>query len=273
MNKQEKKKSKWLVLIIAFLLLIGVIISGIVYYHRMTKFMPSDAGAISLISGINVDEIEKDLERDFEVVDENGNWLTQTTVEIFHVTYDNETGEVSVNSSEGDRLIAPGTENSYTFKLKNTGEVAIDYEMFIDAYITPNDVKIPVEVRLNRFDGWWLVGGNDEWEEVTELDSVYDTYTVGTMCHTYYTLDWRWPFESGDDEYDTSLGNLAVGEDLVLTIEISTVATESADIYASGGVMPQTGDDNQIVLYMALAVCSIFAMCSLLYCAKEEKAC
>jgi hypothetical protein len=39
-----------------------------------------------------------------------------------------------------------------------------------------------------------------------------------------YILQWRWPFDI-DDEYDTMLGNLAVEEDISLTIVIRTTAS------------------------------------------------
>lgn len=271
MDDNRKKKNK-LVILIALLLMFLVMLSTIVYYNRMRNFLPSDTGAISLVGKLDLPEIEGSLSAGMEASDENGPWATQNTVEIFKITYDNETGESTVVSAdEKTEIIAPGTENSYTFKFKNTGQVAIDYDLSIYAYISPSDVKVPVEVRLNRFDGYWLVGGKDSWESVEELDATYDSYTVGTMCHTYYTLDWRWPFESGDDELDTLIGDMATEEDITLTIEIATTAYKSENLYASGGIMPQTGDTNNIVLYGSLAACALMMMFILFYSAKEEK--
>ena len=61
-----------------------------------------------------------------------------------------------------------------------------------------------------------------------------------------YIFSWEWPYESGDDEFDTMLGNLAVDEDVTLTVEINTVAM--ADEYADGGF--KTGDDANIGIYL-----------------------
>ncbi|MBO7665909.1 MAG: hypothetical protein J6S70_00615 [Clostridia bacterium] len=45
---------------------------------------------------------------------------------------------------------------------------------------------------------------------VTEFSATAD-YAPGTVFDTEFTLTWEWPFESGNDEADTFLGNLAAG--------------------------------------------------------------
>ena len=135
---------------------------------------------------------------------------------------------ITVNSGNGDKVIAPGTENSYTFKLKNTGNVALDYTVEVDAYFTPADIEIPITGRLNRYDGTWVIGGKDEYAKVPVLDTAEDNATLGAGKYTYYTLDWLWPFESGNDELDTMLGNLAVDQELTFTIVIKTMRRRTA---------------------------------------------
>ena len=93
----------------------------------------------------------------FEAGDDKTVWGTNTQVEIFSVSYVNGEQIITVKSDNGDKVIAPGTENSYTFKLKNTGNVALDYTVEIDAYFTPADITIPITGRLNRYDGKWVV--------------------------------------------------------------------------------------------------------------------
>ena len=85
----------------------------------------------------------------FEASDDKTVWTTNTKVEIFRVSYENGEQVVTVNGSNGQKVIAPGTENSYTFKLKNTGTVALDYTLEVDAYFTPADIKIPISGRTN----------------------------------------------------------------------------------------------------------------------------
>ena len=48
----------------------------------------------------------------FEVSDEQTVWTTNTQVEIFRSYYENGEHIITVKSDDGDKLIAPGTENS-----------------------------------------------------------------------------------------------------------------------------------------------------------------
>jgi hypothetical protein len=208
----------------------------------------------------------------FEVSDDNTVWSTNTQVEIFRISYVNGEQVITVNSDNGDKVIAPGTENSYTFKLKNTGNVALDYTVEIDAYFTPADVEIPITGRLNRYDGAWVIGGKEEYAKVSVLDTAEDKATLGAGKYTYYTLDWLWPFESGNDELDTMLGNLATEQDLTFTIVIKTTATESSDPYDDSGITPpQTGDNTNLTLWIVLAVSSFAMMMFLLFYQNKEK--
>ena len=193
----------------------------------------------------------------FEAGDDKTVWDTNTQVEIFKVSYVNGEQVITVNSDNGDKVIAPGTENSYTFKLKNTGNVTLDYTVEVDAYFTPGDIEIPIISRLNRYDGKWVVGGKDEYVKVSVLDTAEDKAKLRAGRYTYYTLDWIWPFESGNDELDTMFGNLAVEQELRFAIAIKTTATESSHSSAGGGITPpQTGDNSDIILWVVLSIFS-----------------
>lgn len=208
----------------------------------------------------------------FEAGDDKTVWGTNTQVEIFSVSYVNGEQIITVKSDNGDKVIAPGTENSYTFKLKNTGNVALDYTVEIDAYFTPADITIPITGRLNRYDGKWVVGGKDEYANIPVLDTATDSATLGAGKYTYYTLDWLWPFESGDDELDTLLGNLATEQELTFTIVIKTTATESSNPYDDSGITPpQTGDNSNLTLWIVLAVSSFMMMLFLIFYQNKEK--
>lgn len=161
---------------------------------------------------------------EFFVIDENETvWGTNTQVEIFKTTYENGEQNITVASQNGDKVIAPGTENSYSFMLKNELNVPMDYTVSVKAYCTPEDVEIPVICRLSRYDGEWIAGNAYNWLSVPEFDGASDTAQMAKRSYVTYTLDWQWPFE-GDDERDTALGQLAMEEDLALTIEITTTA-------------------------------------------------
>ncbi|MBO5222394.1 MAG: hypothetical protein J6C26_08775 [Clostridia bacterium] len=179
----------------------------------------------------------------FEAGDEQQVWGTNTRVEIFRVSYENDQAVVSVHSSDGDKVIAPGTQNSYVFKVKNTGNVALDYTVELNAYVTGSDLVLPITARVCRYDGKWIVGNVETFDNMTGLDNGADEGVLGAGKYAYYTLDWCWPFE-GDDSVDTLFGNLSAEQDITFTIEILTTATESTNPDDDGGILPPGTSDN-----------------------------
>lgn len=176
----------------------------------------------------------------FVTYDENTVWSTQTDVEIFKLTYD-ETGKVTVIANEGnDKLLAPGTANDYTFTLENNGDVPLDYTMYMQAWFG-SEYIIPVKARVSDHNGNYLLGSPAQTEDVLQLNSVGDRGVLGAGRCAVYTLDWEWVFEQGIDEYDTMLGNLAVDEDITLTIRIVTAAVYDDDPAGNDQGLPNPG--------------------------------
>ncbi len=296
MPKPNSRRTTAIWLSVLFLL-ICVVATTTAVIIRLNGFLLDDEGAISLISGdpqssdsTSTSDVTGTGESDssssnttsqdtkpsrnpgFEASDKQTVWSTNTQVEIFSVSYVNGEQKVTVKSDDGDKVIAPGTEKSYTFKLKNTGNVALDYTVEMDAYFTPADITIPITGRLNRYDGKWIVGSKDEYAKVPALNVAEDKGTLGAQKYTYYTLDWRWLFESGDDELDTMLGNLAVEQDLTFTIVIKTTATDSSNPYDDSGITPpQTGDNSNLALWIVIAVFSFVMMLFLIFYQNKEK--
>ena len=129
------------------------------------------------------------------------------------------------------KVFAPGTGNEYTFHVKNGSSEAVDYKMWVEAYFSHEDLWIPIEVKMREGSDDYLIGDADNWVEAVELNTVSEEQTLESNRYTNYTLDWRWVFERFDgegleanDAYDTSLGNMAVYDDLTLTIKIHTYA-------------------------------------------------
>ena len=188
----------------------------------------------------------------FRVTDENGVWQGQTNIEIFRISYENGAGKVTVNSGNGEKVIAPGTANDYTFALENTCNENVKYEMTMEVYFSDGEHTIPVEARVFDHKGNYLAGSADAYADVLALNTVADAGTLKPGYVMPYTLQWQWPFE-GDDGYDTLLGNLAMDEDITLTIVINTTASYTPT--ADGGI-PKTGDTSHIYLYSGMMVAS-----------------
>ena len=189
--------------------------------------------------------------------------------EIFKISYKNNTGKITVNGAKGntDKLIAPGTTNKYNFTLANPGDVALDYNMSMEANIKGTDGEIPVKVRVWDYTNKYLLGSTKQMEDVLKLNTVSEKASLGTGRYAAYTLEWEWPYEQGDDELDTMLGNLAAEDDIVLEVKIKTTAeydeTNDPQKNNAGLIVPQTGDDTQLEflwLILAISVVGIFVV-------------
>ena len=190
----------------------------------------SDEKTGTLLSGSGSNDEEFKPYFEFRTYDDKVEWSTDTAIEIFKFNYD-ETGGLSVVSSNDMKVFAPGTGNEYTFHVKNGSSEAVDYKMWVEAYFSHEDLWIPIEVKMREGSDDYLIGDADNWVEAVELNTVSEEQTLESNRYTNYTLDWRWVFERFDgegleanDAYDTSLGNMAVYDDLTLTIKIHTYA-------------------------------------------------
>lgn len=199
----------------------------------------------------------------FESADDQQIWTNNTQLEIFKVSYKNGENTITALSKNGDKIVAPGTANDYSFVLNNTGDTAIDYTMNITAYISDNITSIPVQVKLKDYTGKYLVGSETAWQSILDLNNITDSAVLSAGYHATYTLGWQWPFE-GDDAFDTLLGNMAEDEEYILTVQITTMATADAVADTGSGQPPKTGDSFNIILWSAIAVLSFFTMLLLL---------
>jgi hypothetical protein len=194
---------------------------------------------------------------------------SETEVEIFKVDYENGEQKVTVASSNGDKVIAPGTSNAYNFQVSNSGSIPLTYTLTAEAYFgekgSEDYIIIPVIVRFhNNYTGDYLTGTSEEWSPVLELNGASETIPLAGNSYIEYTLEWEWPFETDDtyeirvpstvsadyvnmdgeqtgdvvyevisltgDDYDTFLGNLAAeGQDIELTVVLNVIAEEYTD--------------------------------------------
>ncbi len=220
----------------------------------------------------------------FGVHDKDQIWTTHTDVEIFHLSYDNEKGETTVQTAKGDKVFAPGTESDYGFTITSS-KYALTYYLTVEAYyegttIDGEEKYIPIDAKMYDYKGEYLVGSAEEWPDVLELNSVSLKRVIAKGGAHDYTIQWRWPFERGEkiggtglyrddyteDFYDTDLGNLAVDHDMILHIIIRTWAEIDEQT-----TPPDTGDNVNTVLWAVLAAVALAAIVVLLILLKREK--
>jgi hypothetical protein len=206
--------------IVATTLLLGDLATLAVLFSRLGTYSTEFKNVIPLTqSTIDVSNAYASSEEIPEV------WFANTSADIFKYSYDD---GITVQN-DGEKLIYPGTSNEYTFTLENPSEYLLDYELTMVAYITGTDYVLPVDVNVSDYTGKYLVGGEDSKVNVMELNGVDEKSKLSAGRFAVYTLNWEWAYESGNDEYDTMLGNLATDEDITLTIEIHLTSNVDED--------------------------------------------
>ena len=192
-------------------------------------------------------------------------------IQVFYAEYGKD-GEITVKSDFGDKVVAPGTENSYNLYVRNVGKVPISYILEAESRITVDvngqQTEIPIEASFYTPRSSYLLGGEESLENLGKLDGVKDISGLSPKHQAKYTLCWSWPFD-GDDEFDTLLGNLAAeGEELTVKVAFNVTAAYNPN---AGGGSPITGGSSNIGLWVALFVISTFTLIILLFLRKREQ--
>ena len=273
----------------AIVLLLCVVLSASMLFSRLMVFTPADTRHyIPLTKGNGLTHVTAaplsgetaalpamplmlTAQPGFQTYDKNTVWSSETDIEIFRVTYQNGASQVTVNSQNGDSLLAPGTDNTYEFVLENTGNVDLQYTMSMEAWFSHTDYPIPVFVKLTDLNGQYLLGSETETAPVLDLNSISREGTVRAGHLVPFTLYWEWPFEL-DDEYDTMLGNMAVDEDITLTIVIRTSASYTDSPNPDDDEPPKTGDTTELTFLFVLMIGSAVGLAVLLMPRKKREA-
>lgn len=180
---------------------------------------------VRLINYISVDDREVLLKSDLDA-----------ELDVFSAQYNNATGEITVLGMDGQKVVAPGTKVEYTIRLRNTDKTAIDYRMIPDVQFT-SDHSIPVLVRMIAPDGSYIVGDEKTWVKTDDLNALDESGTLKKRESVEYVFQWKWDFESGDDAYDTLLGNETFSSDVGLSVEFTLHAEANTDVETNGGFM------------------------------------
>lgn len=156
--------------------------------------------------------------------------------DLFSAEYKDGDGKVVVKSNNGDPVVAPGTSDEYTIRIKNEDKVAVKYSFKPQIKYEGTDT-LPMEIRLISPDEKYLIGGPKEWQpfdSLAELEELTVTLPKGEIDS--YELQWRWLFESGDDERDTALatGDVSISVGMQLHTEADTSSGANGGIFGLG---------------------------------------
>ncbi len=268
--KQTQKKQKinasgiWLTVA---LLVILILASTVLLASFIKGYVAGEKNVISLIADGAAMGGQYD-DKQFPAgaqPDMEASWETETSVDLFKNAYTGPDGTVTVESANAEKVIAPGTGNIYEFTLKNTGNISLDYTLSLKGVFRLADKELPLFVRL-RQGNRWIIGGENRWIPVEEMNTLTDSNTVPRGETAVYRFEWQWPYEADEetqavlkdfadsmlaaDQADTELGNFAaeMQTDFHLDISVTSVITPGA---------AAEFDDGSSVLLRFLLVCTM----------------
>lgn len=130
------------------------------------------------------------------------------SIELFRIEYENELGEITVQGLNADNVVAPGTSVSYDLRLRNNGDVVIDFLMTPTVDFYTADV-VPVEFKIMDDYGNYVLGSETSWVDSREMNALAHKGRIHPGEVFTYHVVWRWVFEVSDEQnsYDTYLGN------------------------------------------------------------------
>lgn len=98
--------------------------------------------------------------------------------------------------------IQPGSEGNYSFSIKNTENVEVEYYFSIsEVYNQQIITNFPMKYRLKINNLY--VGDSKEWLDGSKLK--FDQLIISSRSKDIFTLEWKWPY-AANDTTDTFFG-------------------------------------------------------------------
>ena len=240
--RQRRHAWIWIMLMVNIVFLLVLMSLGIIAL-RVGNYLPETD--IVFIAGKNTDVSVGD--------SENSSWKTEEEIKIFDSGYLNDNGDLTVNSDDGQSLIAPGTEMTYGFTMYNNSNVAVYYEVDLDLIVKIGKLpqgremeeRIPVQVKLETASGDYLIGSETSFVSLSDALVNVKRRALGAESFETFTLHLKWDYE-GDDANDTALGDISAEEDLSLNLSVEAYAEEHPDPAAKGGTSIDAEKETEI---------------------------
>ena len=178
-------------------------------------------------------------------------------IDVFSIYYENEQGDITVKGNNGEKVIAPGTDVSYTIRVRNADRFALDY-FFEPRLVFTSAYELPLLVRIIDPDDNYILGSASEWATLEELNGVSHKGMLERSESAEYVFQWMWPYEGDSDAFDTSLGNSELNIGLSVSFEIG--ASANTEISANGGLVPSGMAKNIGLLLAAIVLAAALAL-------------
>lgn len=231
-NKTKRKnKNKLLILFLIIILILLLLLTNLILVARIGNFVPIEKETIFIVTK----------KPEVVISDKEIEWESNSDINIFSTEYVNENNEIVVQSKEKNNIVAPGTEDSYSFSIKNKGNMAINYKLTIDSKFAINNQNLdinslPIIIRIKKNNEYCL-GTDSKWVPIKELENFVNQGTLGINSYSTYDINWKWEYENSEID-DTKLGILAANskEPLNFTLKINANAEANNNPKITGGI-------------------------------------
>ena len=227
---QMSKKQRTFLIVTISLLLLSAVILGI----RIADYAQQDKREVAL----KVDD--------------------SVEMNIFSIFYTSANGEVTVQSANGDKVVAPGTKFDQVIRVRNADEYAINFALEPKVVFSTR-YQIPLQVRMKTADGEYILGSAEEWVSLQDLRSLEYTGTLQKAGAAEFIFEWMWPYE-GDDNYDTIIGNEDREVGLELSFEFHAAVNTSLEANGGWEGHPDMGKNIALAASSAIFLASIVAV-------------
>lgn len=173
----------------------------------------------------------------------------------------------TVESANGDKLIAPGTNGRDTIRLSNRDYDTLEYTAVIYRISDKGLDNVTATLSAKGSKRAWNYTLPDSAKGAKVLGAVTGKVSGGQIQD--FAIDWNWAFSpsSSRDKKDTKLGNKKDLDNVELGFYI--VVTDLNDVKVVP--KPKTGDSFTIVLYIALMVISLFVFIYILFIRRRDE--
>ena len=149
---------------------------------------------------------------------------TDGSIKLFQVAYEGASGQITVEGTNGQQVVAPGTSVDYDVRLRNHDDVIIDFVIVPEVeYFTADTV--PVNFKIVDNYGNYILGDENTGAPADQLNTLTHKGSIHPGEVYTYHVSWQWDFENGTDEYDTYLGNT---DGVGLSVGLSTQSSASS---------------------------------------------
>lgn len=165
-------------------------------------------------------------------------WFESTPIDIF------------------DGIVAPGMQGEHTFSIQNTSNYALDYRLVFYG----SEGAIPFKYRIKNADQY-LIGNADIWENITVAEHAKSSSgTIPYGGRLDLTIEWWWPYESGNDSKDTAIGIEAPDEMFYVAVIGTERDVNSSPIIVKTDFVEPAGPYSFPVIILFFGVATKFAI-------------